>query len=75
MREFYYRFIGSGNSYGPMRAENEKAARKRIADLWRDDFKDAGKRMRFETWETSPEEREQVQRNYRETYHSQYACE
>lgn len=75
MREFYYRFIGSGNSYGPVRAENEKVARKRIADLWREDFRESGKRMRFEVWETSPAEREQIQRNYRENYHTQYACE
>lgn len=75
MREFYYRFIGSGNSYGPVRADSMKAARARVTELWREDFKQAGCRMRFEMWETTPAEREAVQANYRKNYHTQYAAE
>lgn len=73
MREFYYRFISSGNAYGPVRAVDETAAKKRVRELWKEDF--VGRRVRFELWETTPQDRESVQENYRKNYHSQYACE
>jgi len=68
MKQFMYRFIGSGNAYGPVRAESLTAAKKKIRALWIEDFRAVGQRCRFECWETSPIVGQA-------SYHAQYAAE
>lgn len=71
MRLFHYRIPGNFHAYGPVRAEDEAAAKRNICKAW--DKRSFPKR--WEIWETSQAELDAIQENYRQTYHPMYAAE